>query len=460
MRVIKKEVDTLRRKIYTELLKWKEEEAGRTALLIDGARRVGKSYIVENFAKQEYKSYIIIDFNRVNQEVTELFENYLNDLDLFFMYLSNYYNVKLYERDTLIIFDEVQLFPRARAAIKYLVADGRYDYIETGSLMSIKKNVKDIVIPSEERHLRMYPLDFEEFLWALDNESLMDFIKVFFEKKKPLGAALHRKAMDYFRQYMIVGGMPQAVERYVETKDFERVDRVKRDILELYRADIVKHAQGYEMKVEQIFDDIPAQLQKHDKKFKLSSLKKEARFRDYEDAIFWLSDAMIVNVCYNSTAPNIGLKLNMDRVTMKCYMADTGLLISHAFDENGIVSEEIYKKLLFDKLEVNKGMIMENIVAQMLVASGHKLYFYNNPSRDDASLRMEIDFLIAKSKITSKHNISPIEVKSGGKYTLTSLKKCREKYTEQLDTLYVLHKNDLKVEEGIVYLPLYMTPLL
>lgn len=453
-------MDTLRRKIYTELLKWKEEEAGRTALLIDGARRVGKSYIVENFAKQEYKSYIIIDFNRVNQEVTELFENYLNDLDLFFMYLSNYYNVKLYERDTLIIFDEVQLFPRARAAIKYLVADGRYDYIETGSLMSIKKNVKDIVIPSEERHLRMYPLDFEEFLWALDNESLMDFIKVFFEKKKPLGAALHRKAMDYFRQYMIVGGMPQAVERYVETKDFERVDRVKRDILELYRADIVKHAQGYEMKVEQIFDDIPAQLQKHDKKFKLSSLKKEARFRDYEDAIFWLSDAMIVNVCYNSTAPNIGLKLNMDRVTMKCYMADTGLLISHAFDENGIVSEEIYKKLLFDKLEVNKGMIMENIVAQMLVASGHKLYFYNNPSRDDASLRMEIDFLIAKSKITSKHNISPIEVKSSGKYTLTSLKKCREKYTEQLDTLYVLHKNDLKVEEGIVYLPLYMTPLL
>lgn len=453
-------MDTLRRKIYTELLKWKEEEAGRTALLIDGARRVGKSYIVENFAKQEYKSYIIIDFNRVNQEVTELFENYLNDLDLFFMYLSNYYNVKLYERDTLIIFDEVQLFPRARAAIKYLVADGRYDYIETGSLMSIKKNVKDIVIPSEERHLRMYPLDFEEFLWALDNESLMDFIKVFFEKKKPLGAALHRKAMDYFRQYMIVGGMPQVVERYVETKDFERVDRVKRDILELYRADIVKHAQGYEMKVEQIFDDIPAQLQKHDKKFKLSSLKKEARFRDYEDAIFWLSDAMIVNVCYNSTAPNIGLKLNMDRVTMKCYMADTGLLISHAFDENGIVSEEIYKKLLFDKLEVNKGMIMENIVAQMLVASGHKLYFYNNPSRDDASLRMEIDFLIAKSKITSKHNISPIEVKSGGKYTLTSLKKCREKYTEQLDTLYVLHKNDLKVEEGIVYLPLYMTPLL
>lgn len=266
--------------------------------------------------------------------------------------------------------------------------------------------------------------------------------------------------MDYFRQYMIVGGMPQAVEMYVQTRDFERVDRVKRDILELYRADIVKHAQGYEMKVEQIFEDIPSQLQKHDKKFKLSSLKKEARFREYEDAIFWLSDAMIVNVCYNSTAPNIGLKLNMDRVTMKCYMADTGLLISHAFDENGIVSEEIYRKLLFDKLEVNKGMIVENIVAQMLTASGHKLYFYYNSSRDDASLRMEIDFLIAKSKITSRHNISPIEVKYGGRYTLTSLRKCRDKYVEQLDTMYVLHKNDLKEEDGIVFLPLYMTPLL
>ena len=259
---------------------------------------------------------------------------------------------------------------------------------------------------------------------------------------------------------MIVGGMPQAVERYVETKDFERVDRVKRDILELYRADIVKHAQGYEMKVEQIFDDIPAQLQKHDKKFKLSSLKKEARFRDYEDAIFWLSDAMIVNVCYNSTAPNIGLKLNMDRVTMKCYMADTGLLISHAFDENGIVSEEIYKKLLFDKLEVNKGMIIENIVAQMLTASGHKLYFYSNPSRDDASLRMEIDFLTAKSKISNRHNISPIEVKSSKNYTLTSLRKFKEKYKEQLHIPYVLHPNDLKEENGILFLPLYMTPLI
>lgn len=450
----------MKRKIYDTLIRWKQEDAGHTAMLIDGARRVGKSYIAEEFAKAEYKTYILIDFNRVPQEIMDIFVHYLNDLDTFFLYLSNYYNVRLYERKSLIIFDEVQLFPRARAAIKYFVADGRYDYLETGSLMSIKKNVKDIVIPSEERHVKMYPLDFEEFLWALDNDMLMDLIRKCFRDRKPMGQVFHRKAMDYFRQYLIVGGMPQAVEAYVQTKNFDRVDRVKRDILELYRADIVKHAEGYEMKVEQIFDDIPAQLQKHEKKFKLSSLKKEARFRDYEGAIFWLSDAMIANICYNSTAPNIGLKLNMDRLTLKCYMADTGLLISHAFDENGIVSEEIYKKLLFDKLEVNKGMIVENIVAQMLVASGHKLYFYSNTSRTDASSRMEIDFLIAKSKISSRHNISPIEVKSSKNYTLTSLRKFCSKYDEQLYIPYVLHAGDLKEENGITYLPLYMTPLL
>lgn len=450
----------MRRKIYEEILKWKKRSAGQTALLIDGARRVGKSYIAEKFAAAEYKSYLLIDFNRAPKEVTDLFENYLNDLDTLFMYLSGFYNTKLYERETLIILDEVQLCPRARSAIKYLVADGRYDYLETGSLMSIKKNVKDILIPSEEEHLKMYPLDFEEFLWALDNETLMPLIQTCYEKKQPMGQALHRKAMDYFRQYMIVGGMPQAVARYVETRDFDSIDRVKRAILELYRADIVKHAAGYDIKVEQIFDNIPAQLQKHDKKFKLSSLKKEARFRDYDDALFWLSDAMIANICYNSTAPSIGLKLNMDRLTLKCYMADTGLLISHAFDENGIVSEEIYKKLLFDKLECNKGMIVENLVAQMLTAAGHKLYFYSNPSRDEVSERMEIDFLIAKSKISSRHNISPIEVKSGKNYTLTSLKKFRNKYAEQTDTPYVLHTGDLKEADGIIYLPLYMTPLL
>lgn len=450
----------MKRKIYNQLVSWKQDGAGRTALLIDGARRVGKSYVAEEFAKAEYKSYLLIDFNRVGDEVKDLFLHYLNDLDTLFMYLSGYYNVKLYEHESLIIFDEVQMFPRARAAIKYLVADGRYDYLETGSLMSIRKNVKDIVIPSEERHIKMYPMDFEEFLWAMGNDTLMDIVRKRFEAHKSMGQVMHRRAMDYFRQYLIVGGMPQAVQEYAESKDFDRVDRIKRDILTLYRADIVKHATGYEMKVESIFDEIPAQLQKHEKRFKLSSLKKEARFREYEDALFWLDDAMIANICYNSTEPNIGLKLNMDRMTLKCYMGDTGLLISHAFDENGLVSEEIYKKLLFDKLEVNKGMIIENIVAQMLAASGHKLYFYSNPSRDDKDARMEIDFLIAKSKISNRHNISPIEVKSGKNYTLTSLRKFMERYAEQTGIPYVLHTSDFKEEDGIVYLPLYMTPML
>lgn len=450
----------MKRKIYDKLSEWKERSNGKSALLIDGARRVGKSYIAKEFAEAEYKSYILIDFNRTPKEITELFDNYLSNLDTLFMYLSNFYGTKLYVRESLIIFDEVQLCPRARSAIKYLVEDGRYDYLETGSLMSIKKNVKDILIPSEEEHIKMYPLDFEEFLWALGNDMLMPFIKEQFDKKKPMGQALHRKAMDFFRQYIIVGGMPQAVERYVETRDFDSVDRVKRSILELYRADIVKHAEGYEMKVEQIFEDIPSQLQKHDKKFKLSSLKKEARMRDYEDALFWLSDAMIANICYNSTDPNIGLKMNMDRTTLKCYMADTGLLISHAFDENGIATEEIYKKLLFDKLEVNKGMIIENIVAQMLRANGHKLYFYANASREDSSERMEIDFLIAKSKISNRHNISPIEVKSGKNYTLSSLRKFTAKYAEQTHIPYVLHTGDLKEDDGTIFLPLYMTPCL
>lgn len=450
----------MKRKLYLELMDWKENDAGRTALLIDGARRVGKSYIAEEFAKTEYKSYILVDFNRTGSDVRDLFLHYLDDLDTFFMYLSAYYNVPLYQRESLIIFDEVQLFPRARAAIKYLVADGRYDYLETGSLMSIRKNVQDIVIPSEERHVFMYPLDFEEFLWAMENHTLMDIIRTCYEKKRPMGQVMHRKAMDYFRQYLIVGGMPQAVQEYIRTRDFHRVDRVKRDILTLYRADMAKYAGGYERKVESIFDEIPAQLQRHEKKFRLSSLKKEARFREYEDALFWLDDAMIVNICFNSTAPNVGLKLNMDRLTLKCYMADTGLLISHAFDENGIVSEELYKKLLFDKLDVNLGMIMENIAAQMLRANGHKLYFYSNPSRSDAASRMEIDFLISKNKINSRHNISPIEVKSGKNYTLSSLRKFMKKFREETHIPYVLHTSDLKEDEGILFLPLYMTPLL
>lgn len=450
----------MKRKIYDKLLEWKQTSSGRTALLIDGARRVGKSYIVEKFAMENYASYILIDFNRVGKEVTDLFVNYLDDLDSLFMYLSAYYNRKLVKGDSLIIFDEVQLFPRARAAIKYLVADGRYDYIETGSLMSIKKNVKDIMIPSEERHINMYPMDFEEFLWALGNDTLIPTARDCFEKKRPMGQVLHRKAMDYFRQYMIVGGMPQAVSLYAEAKDFEAVDRVKRDILTLYRQDIMKHSDGNEFEIEAVFDEVPAQLSKHEKKFKIGDLKKGARSRDYKQSFFWLTDAMFVNPCFNSTEPNIGLKLNMERKTLKCYMADTGLLVSHAFDENGIVSEEIYKKLLFDKLSINSGMLMENIVSQMLVTAGHKLYFFSKNSRENAADRMEIDFLIAKSKVTGKHNISPIEVKSGERYTLSSLNKFRKKYAKQTATPYVLHTKDLKEEDGVMYLPLYMTMFL
>ena len=450
----------MKRKIYNKLLEWKHESNGEYALLIDGARRVGKSYIVRQFAEKEYRSCVILDFNLVSKSIKDLFENDLDNLDRFFMYLSNYTGKTLYTRDTLIVFDEVQQYPKARAAIKYLVKDGRYDYIETGSLISIKKNVEGIVIPSEEEHIKMFPMDFEEFLWAMGEEMLMPFIKDCFERKKPLGQLMHRRAMDYFRLYMIVGGMPQAVEKYVETRDFAKVDKLKRRILELYRSDISKYAKGYDTKVKSIFEEIPSQLQKHEKKFRLSALKEGARARDYETAFFWLDDAMIINSCYNTTEPNVGLNLNKDTNTMKCYMADTGLLISHAFDTNEIVSEDLYRKILLDKLEMNSGMIVENIVAQMLRTAGHKLFFYSNASMTDKDSRMEIDFLIAKSKITTRHNISPIEVKSSVRYTLTSLRKCIAKYGSCLSTAYVIHPADLKEEDNIVFLPLYMCPLL
>ncbi len=450
----------MKRKIYNQLLKWKNESNGECALLIEGARRIGKSYIVEEFAKNEYDTYLLIDFNKVHPMVHEWFDIYLENLDLLFLHLSNHYNVRLIRRKSLIIFDEVQMCPRARAAIKYLVADGRYDYIETGSLISIKKNVKDIVIPSEEMHLQMYPMDFEEFLWANGNDMLMDFIHEMFDKKKPMGQVLHRKAMDLFRLYLIIGGMPQAVNKYIETKDFTKVDNVKRNILSIYRDDISKYATNVEVKVTSIFDEIPSQLQKHEKKFRISALGNGSRMRDYDDAFFWLDDAKIINTCYNTTEPNIGLRLNMERTTLKCYMADTGLLISHSFDERNITSEAIYNKILHDKLEFNEGMIAENIVAQMLKASGHKLYFYSNSSSKEAENRMEIDFLIAKSSITNKHNICPIEVKSGKRYTTVSLDKFINKYSNSLATAYIIHDGDYYEKDGITYLPFYMTPFL
>lgn len=450
----------MKRKIYNDILKWKNESNGSTALLIEGARRVGKSYIVEEFAKENYKSYILIDFSKAPEEVKSLFDNYLDNLNYLFTYLSQYYGVKLYERETLFIFDEIQFCPRARGGIKHLVADGRYDYIETGSLISIKKNVKDILIPSEEEKLKMYPFDFEEFLWAMGNDTLMDFIRECYAKKQPLGQALHRKAMDYFKEYLIVGGMPQAVEMYSKTRDFEKVDRIKRNILNLYREDIRKHAEELNLKVEQIFDTIPSQLQKHEKKFNISSLDEEARYRNFEGAFYWLNDAYLVNIAYNMTEPSIGLGQRMDTNALKCYMFDTGLLLSMTFNEKNLVNEQIYKKILFDKLSFNEGMILENIVAQMLVSSGRKLYFFSRNERENSSETMEVDFLISTDKITSKHNIIPIEVKSGDRYTFTSLNKLRAKYNEYLAESVIIHTKDLKEEGNILYIPIYMTDLL
>lgn len=449
----------MKRKIYNEMLLWKQDAQGKSALMIDGARRIGKSYIVEEFAKNEYKSYILVDFNNADDNLIEIFDKYLRNLDVFFSYLALYYNVTLYPRDTVIVFDEVQLYPKARAAIKYLVKDGRYDYIETGSLVSINRNVKDIVIPSEEHRINMYPMDFEEFLWAVGDEQLMPFIRMCFEKKQKLGP-LHRKAMSHFRHYMIVGGMPQAVAEYVETNDFMKVDMVKRNILSLYKADIEKYAVGNEMKVKAIFDEIPSALSRHEKKFRLASISDKARYREYESSFFWLAESRVVNICYNSTAPDIGLRMNEERTTLKCYMADTGLLISHAFNLKTIMGNELYLKLALGKLEVNEGMLVENVVAQMLKASEHELFFYSNNSKYSAEDRMEIDFLVSKPVITNRHNISPIEVKSSNSYTITSLKKLRTKFAPMLAESYVLHPADVEVKDGVVYLPLFMASLL
>lgn len=450
----------MKRKIYNRLLEWKERDKGSSALLIEGARRIGKSYIAEEFARNEYESYMIIDFSTVPKDIFDSFELYAHDVDQLLLRLQLFKGITLTPRKSLIIFDEIQFCPKARASIKQLVADGRFDYIETGSLISIKKNVQDILIPSEEECIEMYPMDFEEFLWAKDNEVLMPFIRAQFEKKEPLGDMLHRQAMDYFRQYMIVGGMPQAVAKYIETNDLNEVDRIKRRIITLYRNDIQKYENNADSKVKAIFDEIPGQLQRHEKRFTLSALKNNARMRDYSNAFFWLEDSKIVNCCYNSTAPNIGLRLNEDRTTLKCYIGDTGLLISMAFDEHGEDIQNLYRKLIFGKLEVNEGMLVENVVAQMLKSAGHKLFFFSQNDNDDAGNRMEIDFLISKSKITSRHNICPIEVKSGDRYTFTSLRKCMDKYANYVSNPYLIHDKDLRIENGITFIPIYMTPLL
>ena len=445
----------LRRKIYDELVRWKESSNGKTALMIDGARRVGKSFIAEKFAKAEYRSYILIDFGQAPKDVIDLFINDSADLDLFFAKLSAFYATVLHRRESLIIFDEVQQYPRARQLIKYLVADGRYDYLETGSLIRLKKNVQDIIIPSEEDHIEMFPLDFEEFLWAMGDEATYPLIRQCFEAKKPLGAALHRKIMNDFRQYILVGGMPQAVLAYLNGKDFEAADAAKRRILKLYREDVAKFAEGYEDKVFAVFDGIPGQLSKKEKKYRLSSLGKQARFRTYEDSFVWLNEAMVVNTCFNATDPHVGLALSADNATQKCYMADTGLLVTHAFQDGKYTDNELYRAILFDKLNINEGMLMENIVAQMFRLHRPRLYFYSRSDNRHRENNMEIDFLIAEGK-----KIAPVEVKSSSYRYHSSLDKFRKRFPSVIGNSYILYTKDVMLKDGIIHLPLYMAELL
>lgn len=445
----------LNRKIYHELLKWKSSSDGTTALLIEGARRIGKSFITEEFAKNEYKSYIILDFSRKNKEIESVFlENQL-DLDIFFNRLQIIYGTKLYERESIIIFDEVQLFPLARQMIKHLVKDGRYDYIETGSLLSLKTNVQDIVIPSEEESIRMNPLDFEEFLWAIGDNITYDLMQDFYNKKKQLGNSVHETIMKLFTEYILVGGMPQAVLEYIKTKDFESVERIKRNILKLYRNDIVKFASGYENSVLSVFDNIPTELSKSYKRFNLSSIDKNARFRNYEDSFIWLDEAEIVNVCFNSLDPNVGLRMNLSNRALKLYMADTGLLISHALKNKSYIDSEIYKSLLFNKLSINKGMFAENVVAQMLVSKGYDLFFYINNDNVNRENNMEVDFLISNG-----NKVIPIEVKSGNYRSHLSIDRFKTKYSKRVDKKIVLHTKDLSVKGDTIYLPLYMAGLI
>lgn len=447
----------LKRKMYDKLVRLKNELNGRKAFLIEGARRIGKSTVCEEFGKKEYKSYILIDFAKCPDEVKEYFFKHMNDLDTFFMLLSTFYGVKLFERESLIIFDEVQMFPKARECIKYLVADGRYDYLETGSLLSIRENVKDIVIPSEERHLSMYPLDFEEFCDALGEEPICGYIRKCFADKVPLENELHHKAMLLFKQYMLVGGMPQSVLAFLESrKDLDRADAEKRDILSLYRSDIMKIDSRYRSKVLAIFDQMPGLLSQHEKRVVFRDVSSGSTADRYEDTFFWLSDSMISNECFLCGDPNVGLSLNENRAYVKCYLGDTGLLVSHAFDENELLEDEVYKQILGDRLNMNEGMLYENAIAQMLTANGHKLYFYTQYNAEKHRNDIEIDFLISNNS-RLKYKMFPIEVKSGKRYSIASLKRFREKYKARIGACYVIHPRNLSFKEDILCIPPYMT---
>lgn len=453
----------LKRKAYGRLLEWKRKRSGSTALLIEGARRVGKSTLAEEFGRNEYKSCLFIDFFQASDEVKGYFQDYRTDFDTLFLYLSTYYGVDLYERESLVVFDEIQMFPLARGLVKYLVADGRYDYIETGSLLSIKQNVKDIVIPSEEESFELNPLDFEEFLWAMSEKKLADLIRLQFAALKPLPDGLHRRAFGLLREYMLVGGMPEPLSLYVEHRKFSEADDAKRRILDLYRNDVARFAQGYEFRVVSILDNIPGQLSKHEKKFTLSTLEKSARMRNYEEPFFWLADSCIANLCFACDDPAVGLALSKDQGALKCYMADTGLLVSLAFSCDEKIDDNVYRAVLRGDIGINEGMLTENVVAQMLHANGHKLFFYSRSGKGrkdetDRDPRMEIDFLIVRpyANAAMKPRVCPVEVKSPRQYGTTSLDRFKEKFGKRVGTQYVLHPKQVRVENDRVFLPLYM----
>ena len=451
-----------RRKLYDRLLEWKEQGQGKTALLVEGARRVGKSTLAEEFARNEYESHLLIDFSIAPAQVRQAFLDFPDDLDSLLLYLQTYYGVRLWRRKSLVVFDEVQRFPKARELVKHLVADGRYDYLETGSLISIRKNVADILIPSEEESVSLDPMDFEEFLWAAEEGLLADAIRGSFQNRRGLPSGLHDKAMRLWREYLLVGGMPQVVSAYLDGRDMQAADTEKRRILKLYRDDIVKFAEGEAGRVSAIFDEMPGQLSKHEKKFTLSALDRDARSRTYAGAFFWLGDARISNNCFNCTDPTVGLAMNLESSKLKCYMADTGLLVSHAFADRAVTPNEVYKDILFGKLEVNEGMLVENMVAQQLHASGHRLFFFSREG-DGPEGRMEIDFLVAGEyeNAAMKLRVCPVEVKAGkGRYATASLDKFKCRYGSRIGTQYVLHRKELRVEGDRVYLPLYMAHLL
>lgn len=442
----------IKRKIYSKIVDWKETSQGKKALLIEGARRIGKSTVAEEIGKKEYKSYILVDFNIATSRTLDAFDD-LSNLDIFFQTLSLEYNERLYPRESLIIFDEIQKFPKARQAIKYLVADGRYDYIETGSLISICENVGNITLPSEERKIKMYPLDFEEFMTYMDEQLLYEYICECFEKKQSLEQSMHTKAMHLFKEYMLVGGMPQAVLAFKKNgRDFASADVEKRDILDLYRDDIKKAAKKYNSRVSAIFENIPAYLSTHEKKIVLKEIEENARFDKYDEPLFWLDDSMICNLCYKCNDPNVGFALNKNESAVKCYMGDTGLLVSLAFSENEIADQQLYKQIMNERLSLNEGMIYENMISQMIAAKGSKLYFYTRYSEEKHRNDIEIDFLLSNdSKINFR--VFPIEVKSSKNYTTTSLGRFKDVFGKKIATQYIIHPKNFAIDGEIVKIP-------